>query len=201
MPTNASSFPIGNTSFTNPMQTTNRSRLQLSETLKQFCSYLFEILIKKETALTVKQFLQIENRLCTEYHVDSFAAFKFDGNDTDDTDVNLVSFLDTHQNLIDPNRELSVYGYNVPVSDRKELFEFVNQLIESNSDRQNMSQQTIQSDGDPNDEDIQLTADNLTILEKVVIRKFGGLLGFRTGINILRKSKESYIKDVFSIIR
>jgi hypothetical protein len=180
---------------------TNRSRPKLSVTLKQFCSYLFEILIKYETALTVKQFLQIENHLCAKYSVDSSTMFKFDVNNTDDSAVNLVSFLDVHQMLIDPNRELSVYGYNVPITDRRELFEFVNQLIESNIDRQNMSQQAIQSDGDPNDGDIQITADNLTILEKTVIRKFGGLLGFLTGTNILRKSKQSYIKDVFSIIR
>jgi hypothetical protein len=189
------------TSFTNPLLPTNRSRPKLSVTLKQFCSYLFDILINCETALTVKKLLQIENHLCTKYSVDSFAAFKFDENDIDDTDVNLVSFLDTHQMLIDPNRELFVYGYNVQMTNRQELFEFANQLIESNSDRQYVSPQAVQFGIDSNDEDIQISADNISILEKAVIHKFGGLLGFRTGTHILRKAKQLHIKNACSIIR
>jgi hypothetical protein len=146
----------------------------------------------------VKQFLQIENHLCTKYRVDSFAAFKFDENDTDNPDVNLVSFLDDHQMLIDPNRELSVYGYNVSKVDRQELFEFANQLIESNSDRQ---AQAVQFGTDSNDENIPISDDNLLILEKAVKHKFGGLLGFQSGTNILRKAKQPHIKSACSIIR
>ncbi len=186
-------LPIVNTPVANPLQPTNRSRPKLSVTLKEFCSNLFEILINYETALTIKDFLQIENHLCTEYSVDNFAAFKFDDNDIDDTDANLVSFLGVHQTLIDPNKELSVYGYNVPNTDRQELLEFANQLIESNSDAQFGT--------DSNDENIQLTADNLSILEKTVKHKFGGLLGFRTGTDILRKVKKLHIKSTHSIIR
>ncbi len=143
----------------------------------------------------MKQFLQIENHLCTKYRVDSFAAFKFDENDTD---VNLVSFLEDHQMLIDPNRELSIYGYNVPIADRQELFEFTNQVIESNSDRQ---PQAVQFDTDSNDENIPINDDNLLILEKAVKHKFGGLLGFQSGTSILRKAKQPHIKSACSIIR
>ncbi len=149
----------------------------------------------------MKQFLQIENHLCTKYRVDSFAAFKFDENDTDNADANLVSFLDGHRTLIDPNRELSVYGYNVPMTDRQELFEFASQLIESNSDRQQVLPQAAQSVVDSKDEDIPISADNLLILEKAVIHKFGGLLGFQSGTSILRKAKQSQINSACSIIR
>jgi hypothetical protein len=186
---------------TNPLQPTNRNRPKLSVTLKEFCSYLFEILINYETALTIKQFLQIENHLCTKYSVDNFAAFKFDDNDIDDTDVNLVSFLGAHQMIIDPNKELSVYGYNVPITDRQELLEFANQLIQSNSDRHHVSPQAAQFQIDSNDEDIPINADNLSILEKTMKRKFGGLLGFRTGTDIQRKVNQSPLKNAYSIIR
>ncbi|CAF2878871.1 unnamed protein product [Rotaria sp. Silwood2] len=195
-PMNTSSFPIVNT-----LLPANDGRSTLSVSLKQFCSYLSEILMKHETTLTVKQFLQLENHLCTKYNVDSFGAFKFNENDIHDTDVNLVSFLDTHQKLIDPKGELSVYGYNVARTDREELFEFVNQLIESNSDRQSVSSQTLQFDMNSNNEDIQISADNLPILEKVIIHKFGGLLGFQTGASILRKAKQLRAKTEYSIIR
>ncbi|CAF1079827.1 unnamed protein product [Rotaria sordida] len=195
-PMNTSSFPIVNT-----LLPANGGRSKLSVSLKQFCSYLSEILMKHETTLTVKQFLQLENHLCTKYNVDNFGAFKFNENDMHDIDVNLVSFLDTHQKLIDPKDELSVYGYNVTRADREELYEFVKQLIESNNDRQFVSSQSLQFDTDSNNEDIQISADNLSILEKAIIHKFGGLLGFQTGASILRKTKQLRAKTEYSIIR
>ena len=169
--------------------------------MREFCSYLFEILNKYDTALTVKQLLKIENHLCIKYGVDSFAAFKFNENDASDTDVNLVSFLDTYQTLIDPNRELSIYGYNVSPMDRRELLEFTSQVIEANSDKQCMLSNTSQFDTDSNDEKIQISTDNILILEKAVKHKFGSLLGFRTGTDILRKAKQSHMENNFSIIR
>ncbi|CAF3623985.1 unnamed protein product [Rotaria sp. Silwood1] len=179
-PMNNSSFPIVNTLLP---ATGGKSKLS------------------HETTLTVKQFLQLENHLCTKYNVDSFDAFKFNENDMHDTDVNLVSFLDTHQKLIDPKGELSVYGYNVARMDREELYEFVKQLIESNNDRQFVSSQSLQFDMDFNNEDIQISADNLPILEKAIIHKFGGLHGFQTGASILRKVKQLRTKTEYSIIR
>ena len=179
----------------------NHNRPNLSITLNQFCSYLFEILINYEMPLTVRQFLKIEKHLRTKYNVDHFSAFKFHENDDDNTDVNLVSFLDKHQTLIDPHGELSVYGYNVHLSDRQEMFEFVNQLIESNHDRRCMSSQPGQFDTNADDENIQINADKLPILEKVVAYKFGELFGFQKGMNILRKIKQSCITNEHPIIR
>ncbi|CAF4183220.1 unnamed protein product, partial [Rotaria magnacalcarata] len=151
----------------------------------------------------IKQLLQIENHLCTKYSLDSFAELKFDASDDDDdTDTNIVSFLNTHQKLIDPNAELSVYGHNVPITDRRDLFEFTNQLIESNSDKQHISSQSVELHMGSNNEDIQINADRLSILEKAIVHKFGGLLGFRSGRNILRKTKQSsHLNMTCSIIR
>jgi hypothetical protein len=201
MTTNAPSYPMINPSLTTPLLPINRGRPRLRVNLKQFCSYLFEIFIKYETALTIKQFQQTENQLYTKYSVESFATFQFDDNDNDDNDVNLVSFLDNHRMLIDPNRELSVYGYNVPKANRQELYEFVNQLVESNSGMQHVSPQDEQLNKDTDDEDIKISDDNLLILEKAVIHKFGGLLGFQSGTNILRKARQPHIKGAYSIIR
>lgn len=150
---------------------------------------------------TVKQILQIENRLCTEYNVDTFAALKFDDNNTDDINMNLISFLDTYQLVIDSKKELSVYGYNVPSANLQELFEFANQLIESNSSGQSMSSRTLQFEMDTDKADIHISDSDLSILEKSVIRKFDNLLSFRAGSNILRKVKQSHIKSTYSIIQ
>lgn len=150
----------------------------------------------------MKQFRQIENRLCTDYSLDSFAELKFDAdNDDDDTDTNMLSFLNTHQKLIDPNAQLSVYGNNIPITDRRDLFEFTNQLIESNSDKQHTSSQSAEFHIDSNNEDIQISADRVSILEKAIVHKFGGLLGFRSGRNILRKAKSSQLNMTCSIIQ
>ncbi|CAF4753864.1 unnamed protein product [Rotaria socialis] len=197
------SHSVTNTSGANAVPPTNPNRKKLTVDLKQLCSYLFEILIKYENAPTIKQLLQIENHLCTKYRLDSFAELKFDtGDDDDDTDTNIVSFLNTHQKLIDPNSELSVYGYNVPITDRRDLFEFTNQLIESNSDKQHISSQSVELHMDSNNEDIQINADRLSILEKAIVHKFGGLLGFRSGRNILHKTKKSsHLSMTCSIIR
>ncbi|CAF1112321.1 unnamed protein product [Rotaria sordida] len=46
-----------------------------------------------------------------------------------------------------------------------------------------------------------MIADNLSILEKAIIHKFGGLLGFQTGASILRKTKQLRAKTEYSIIR
>lgn len=103
--------PVIDTSGIDSIQTIKRNRPKLSVTEKEFCSYLYEFLINYETPLTIQQILQIENHLCTKYGVDHFDVFRFNENETDDNiDVNLVSFLAHHQTLIDPNRELSVYG-------------------------------------------------------------------------------------------
>ncbi|CAF1313722.1 unnamed protein product, partial [Adineta ricciae] len=195
-------IPIGSTSFSTSLMSSSSNRSRLSVNLKDFCSYLFESLLNHEVPLTVKQFVHIENRLCTKYNVGSFADFKFDEEASDDgEDVNLISFLHNNRRLVDPNEELSVYGHNVPFTDRRELYELVNQVIESNSGRQNMSEQAISMENESTNEDVQISADNLQILESVVTRKFGGLLGFRKMTDALRKSKQLYTKEVCSIVR
>ena len=192
---------VVDTSATDSVRATKGSRPKLSVTMKEFCSYLFEILINYETPLSIRQILETENHLCTKYGVDHFDAFRFDENETDDTDVNLVSFLADHQTRIDPNRELSVYGHNISTADRQDLLEFVNQVIESNSDTDHASPQDAQLTVHSNDEDVQMSADQFSILEKTIKHKFDGLLGFRTGMDVLRKAKQSSKKNDHPIIR
>lgn len=176
-------------STTDSTQLIKRERPRLSITLKQFCSYLYEILINYETPLTIKQILQMENHLCTKYDVDHFDAFRFDDNENDETEVTLVSFLADHQTFIDPNKELSIYGHHISTQDRQDLFQFVNQIIESNSETNS------------NDQDIQISDEHLSILEKTIQQKFNGLLSSPTGIDLLRKAKQSSKKTQHSIIR
>ena len=103
--------------------------------------------------------------------------------------------------MIDPKKELSIYGYNIATNDREYLLEFVNQLVDSNTDRREISSQDEQFHRDVDDEHIEISADHLSIMEKTIKQKFDGLLGFRTGIDILRKAKQSRNENIHSIIR
>ena len=85
--------------------------------------------------------------------------------------------------------------------DRQELFEFITQVIESNSDRQHILSQTQQFGLDSNDEDIPISDNNLTIVEKAMNHKFGELFGIQSGPKILRKAKQARFKSAWSIIR
>ncbi|CAF3054372.1 unnamed protein product [Rotaria sp. Silwood2] len=119
---------INETSFSNLSSSSYETRSPVS--LQDICSDLFNILVRFDSVLTIKQLYEIQNYLCKKYSIKNFSEFRFNDNDDDDENnyLDLISFIHKHRDKIDPHGDLSIYEYISSTGDRQEIYTFVNQL-------------------------------------------------------------------------
>ena len=170
---------IIDTSFENSMVSSNPSSPIIS--VKELCSELAKCLERYETVLTIKQLHDIEKHLCRQHSVGKFSDFGI--TDDDQLPLDLISFLYTYRDKIDPNGTLSLYEGPSSTSNRQEMYRFVNQLTVLKDQREEE-----QTDGQKRE--IHMSKDQSSAVEKVIKHKFGGLLGFNRCSQILHKAKQ-----------
>jgi hypothetical protein len=172
---------------------------------KQLCSDIYTLLVRYDAVLTIKQLLKLDEDLCAQHSVPNFAVFNYDENDSDDNPVNIVSFLDKHRQTIDPHGELSVYEHSASIDDRSELYSFVQQLsvITNNEINEEHQQQQHMElvHGHIKVEQLHISAEKLSAVEKAIKHKFGGNINSRKGNQIIKKAKQRHNKHKDSIIR
>ena len=194
----------GNPSFIGSLLTPHQRKPKLVISLKQLCLDIHHLLIGYDTVLSIKDLLRVDKRLCSQHSVANFSLFAYDENDSEDDPANLVSFLHKHHEMIDPRGELSVYEHGTSVDDRAELFSFVHQLSVINDDKMNEEQQqqhvTVIS-GHINAEQVPISAEKISAVEKAVKHKFGGFIGCRNGNQIIKKAKQRSRKNNYSSIQ
>ena len=159
--------------------------------LQQLCSELIKLLQRYDTVLSIKQLYDVEKRLCDKYSVNRFSDLGI--TDNHNIPLDLISFLYTHREKIDPNGELSIYESPSSVVDRQEMYSFVNQLVVLN-DR-------IGGGHDEQKREIYMTKDQSSAVEKAVKHKFGGLLGFNRSSQIINKARQKHDKNKDTIIQ
>ena len=174
---------------------------------KQLCSDIYTHLIRYDAVLTIKQLLKLDEDLCAQYSVPNFAVFNYDENDNDDNPVNIVSFLDKYRQTIDPHGDLSVYEHSTSTDDRSELYSFVQQLSVINNNEineehhQQQQQQMELVHGHIKAEQLHISAEKLSAIEKAIKHKFGGNINSCKGNQIIKKAKQRHNKHKDSIIR
>ncbi len=169
---------------------------------KQLCSDIYALLIHYDNVLTIEQLLEVDRYLCAQHGITNFSAFNYDENDSHTNPINFVLFLDKHRHIIDPHDELSVYEHITSVGDQTELYSFIQQLSVINNDEinENHEQQSVALiHGHVNVGPLHLSKEKLSAVEKAVKHKFGRSIG--KGNQLIKKAKQRYRKNKFSIIR
>ncbi|CAF4681057.1 unnamed protein product [Rotaria sp. Silwood1] len=192
------------TSFSSSLLTSHRHKPKTPVCLKQLCSDIYAYLIHYDTLLTIKQLLKIDEDLCTQYGVTNFSALTYDENDNDDSSANFISFLNKYHEIIDPHEELSVYEQTTSTDDRTELYSFVQQLSIINNDEvrgEYQSQSVAFIHGHVNTEQVHISTETLSAIEKAVKHKFGESINFRKGNQIIKKARKRFRKNKHTIIR
>ncbi len=116
--------------------------------------------------------------------------------DNDNMPLDMISFLYTYREKIDPTGELSIYENSSSTCDRQELYPFVNQLTVINNWREKQQQ-----DEDSNSREIHLSKEQLSAVEKAIQHKFGGVLGNKRVSQIIKKAKNQNYRKTRSIIQ
>lgn len=180
------------TSFGNSSTSySNKPRISI----KQLCSDLFQILVRYETVLTVKQLIDIRKNLCNHHSVSDFSAFGILDED-EHFPLDIISFLYKYREKIDPTGELSIYENVSSIGDRQELFLFVNQLSIINQWREKQ-----QGDEYSSNREVPLSKDQITAVEKSIQHKFGGVTNNKRSLQIIKKAKTYYSKNTSTIIQ
>jgi hypothetical protein len=167
------------TSFENSLISSDQNGPKIS--LKQLCSDLTRRLERYETILTIKQLHDLEKTLCNQHSVRQFSDLGI--KDDDEMPLDLITFLYTYRDKIDPNGILSLYESPSSAGNRQEMYTFVNQLTVLKDQRG-----AEQPDG--HKREILISKDQSSAVEKVIKHKFGGLLGFNQCSQILHKAKQ-----------
>jgi hypothetical protein len=164
--------------------------------------HIHDLLIRYDTVLSIEELLEVDERLCTQNGVTNFSVFTYDDNDNDDNPANFISFLNKYHRMIDPHGNLSVYEHATAAGDRAELYSFVRHLSIISDEKTNEEQHHVAViSGDANAEQIQISAEKISAVEKAVKHKFGGLIGCRNGSQIIQKAKQRSRKNKYSSIQ
>jgi hypothetical protein len=173
---------------------------KILKSLKDICSDLFTILVRYDSVLTIKQLYDIKKHLCKKYSIKHFSQLSFDDNEDDgdgeSNSLDLVSFIHKHRDKIDLYGDLSIYDYVSTVSDRQELYSFVNQLVvfKNWSEKQEQNQSA-------NNRTTIMTKDQLSAVERALQYKFPGLIGNSRVAQIVKKAKQQPTQKTRSTIR
>lgn len=155
------------------------------------------MLIRYDTVLTIKQLFDIKKNLCNQHSIKNFAEFSInDDEDDENFPLDIISFIHIYRDKIDPAKELSIYENSSSMSDRQEIYSFVNQLTVINNWREKQQQ-----DEYSNTREIPLSKDQLSAVEKAIQHKFGGTLTNNRGLQIIKKAKNQYSQQSHSIIQ
>ncbi|UJR16805.1 hypothetical protein I4U23_003704 [Adineta vaga] len=187
------SRPTIETSFENSSSRSSfENRPKIS--IKQLCSDMFKILVRFDTVLTLKQLFDLKKYLCNQYSLHDFSEFGIANGD--DKPLDIITFLHTYRQEIDPNGELLIYETNASsTGDRHELYSFVNQLAVINTWREK------QQGGEfSTSREVPLTKNQLSAIGKALQYKFGETLTNTRSSQIIKKAKNQFHKEPHSII-
>ena len=187
-----SSTPVS-TSFASTLLSSQPDLSKPPVPFKQLCLYIYDILTRHDSILTIEQLFEIENDLCNEYSVPNFSVFNYHENGDDDTPINFISFLHKHRDVIDPHNELSIYDHTVTANDQSDLYSFVNQLAAVHEDTKTEEHEESSVSnvyGNINVDPISLNKEKLSAVERAVKHKFGGLVTARKGKQLVKKAKQ-----------
>ncbi|CAF4060287.1 unnamed protein product [Rotaria magnacalcarata] len=201
--TTANAAPVS-TSFASSFFASQPHPPKTSVSLKQLCSDIYRHLVYFDAPLTIQHLLQIDEDICNQHGVTSFSAFAYDDNEYDDIPENFVSFLNKYRDTIDPNGELSVYEQTKSTDDRSALYSFVQQLTMINDDEMNeecQPQPVTLTHGHVDAEQLHISAEKRSAIEKAIKHKFGESINFRKGNQIIRNAKRKFHKNKHTIIR
>ncbi|CAF3404047.1 unnamed protein product [Rotaria socialis] len=201
--TTANAVPVS-TSFSSSFFASQAHQPKAAVSLKQLCSDIYRHLVCFDTPPSIQHLLQIDEDICNQHGVTSFSAFADGDNEYDDIPENFVSFLNKYRDTIDPNGELSVYEQTKSMDDRSALYSFVQQLTMINDDGINeecQPQHVTLTHGHVNAEQLHISADKRSAIEKAIKHKFGESINFRKGNQIIRKAKRKFHKNKHTIIR
>lgn len=153
---------------------------------KQLCMSLSQYLQRYDSILTIKQWTDIEKDICMQHGVSNFFELGVINEDEGGHHpLSLVSYLHVNRQRIDPYGELSIYENGIPMSNRRDLYTFVNQLLRGH-DKQEDHAVAASSTKRP----VCFSADQLSAVEKGIKHKFGSLLGFQNPTQIINKAKQ-----------
>ena len=187
------------TSFGNPSSSSSSSYPERPKTsVKQLCSDLFQILVRYETVLTIKQLFDIRKHLCNRYSLRHFSEFGFTNDDDDDCiPLDMLTFLYLYREKIDPTGNLSIYDTASSTGDRQDIYLFVNQLSILNSWREKQ-----EANENSSSRDIPLSKDQTSAVEKAIQYRFGGALtNNHRASQVIKKANNHYSKKAPSLIR